>query len=174
MALEHLGPIIYGSHPSLLQYPKNKHLIACSATCRSCSPSMEWKIRANVKDGYTRRCKNSAYCKMLSICHDSFFEKSKVSLRTWLHTLYLWAVDTPNKTTVQARGISERVTVDAYNFICDVCSWKLLQTPIKLGGLGKIIQIDESLFKHKPKVSLIIIMCTYNISVKINVIKKMV
>ena len=156
MALEHLGPIIYGSHPSLLQYLKNKHLIASSAICPSCSSSMEWKIRANVKDGYTWRCKNPACRKMLSIRHDSFFEKSKLSLRTWLHTLYLWDVDTPNKTTAQALGISERVTVDAYNFIHDVCSWKLLQTPIKLGGPGKIIQINESLFKHKPKVSLII------------------
>ena len=28
----------------------------------------------------------------------------------------------------------------------------LLQMPLKLGGHGKIVHIDESLFRHKPKV----------------------
>lgn len=27
----------------------------------------------------------------------------------------------------------------------DICSWKLLQTPVHLGGPGKEVQIDESL-----------------------------
>ena len=47
-----------------------------------------------------------------------------------------------------------RVTaVQAYQYFRDVCSTKLLQHPILLGGLGIIIQIDESLYWHKPKVS---------------------
>ena len=33
-----------------------------------------------------------------------------------------------------------------------VCSTKSLQLPITLGGPGVIVQIDESQFKHKPKV----------------------
>ena len=37
-----------------------------------------------------------------------------------------------------------------YRWLCKVCSTKPLQTPILLGGLGVFIQIDESLFCHKP------------------------
>ena len=33
-----------------------------------------------------------------------------------------------------------------------MCTTKLLQSPIILGGLGKIVEIDESQFHHKPKV----------------------
>ena len=31
-----------------------------------------------------------------------------------------------------------------------MCSTKLLQTPIVLGGPGVVVQADESQFKHKP------------------------
>ena len=34
----------------------------------------------------------------------------------------------------------------------EVCSTKLLATPIVSRGPGKVVQIDESLFNHKPKV----------------------
>ena len=152
MALHQLGPILYGSHDCLLVYLKQQRLLARDATCITCGSPMQWKHRGNVQDNYTWRCRNSRCRKMLSIRHGSFFEKSKLSLKNWLHVIYLWAVDTPLKTTVEAIGISARTTVNLYNFLRDVCSWKLLQQPILLGGPGVIVQIDKSLFKHKPKV----------------------
>ena len=48
--------------------------------------------------------------------------------------------------------ISEKTAIDIYQFFRDVCSTKLLQSPIVLGGISKVVQIDESLFNHKPKV----------------------
>ena len=38
------------------------------------------------------------------------------------------------------------------NTAVDVCSTKLLATLIILGGPGVIVQVDESLYRHKPKV----------------------
>ena len=35
----------------------------------------------------------------------------------------------------------------------EVCSTQLLQIPMTLGGPGIVVQVDEPLFKHKPKVS---------------------
>ena len=49
-----------------------------------------------------------------------------------------------------------KVTVDTagqvYQWLREVCTTKLLGTPIQLGGPGAVVQIDESLFRHKPKV----------------------
>ena len=42
---------------------------------------------------------------------------------------------------------------DIYQWLREVCSAKLVATVIRLGGAGVIVQIDESLFRRKPKVA---------------------
>ena len=49
-------------------------------------------------------------------------------------------------------GINEGNAVDFYQFFRDICSWKLVNTVIKLGGPDVVVQIDESLMTHSPKV----------------------
>ena len=52
--------------------------------------------------------------------------------------------------------ISEKTAIQIYQFFRDVCSTKLLQSPIVLGGPGVVVQADESLFNHKPKVQFLV------------------
>ena len=52
--------------------------------------------------------------------------------------------------------VDTRTAVDVYQWLREVCTTKLLQTPIILGGPGIIVQIDESLFCHKPKVRIML------------------
>ena len=81
----------------------------------------------------------------------SFFSKSHVTLPKWVHVIYLLANKTPIKNAIEQTGLSRTVVVDIFNFLREVCSTALLQTPIVLGGQGTIVQIDESLFNHKAK-----------------------
>ena len=48
--------------------------------------------------------------------------------------------------------ISEHTACDIYQWLREVSSTKLLQSPVVLGGPGVVVQIDESQFRHKPKV----------------------
>ena len=48
--------------------------------------------------------------------------------------------------------VSKKTAIDVYQFFRDVYTTKLLQTPIVLGGPNVVVQVDESLFSHKPKV----------------------
>ena len=45
--------------------------------------------------------------------------------------------------------------VQCYQYLRDICSWRLMNvdSPLLLGGQGVVVQIDESLFRHKPKVN---------------------
>ena len=81
-----------------------------------------------------------------------FFSKLRFPLQTWLLMLSLWAREYPVSDAAEEAEISSRVAIDIYQWLCEVCTAKLLQTQIILGGPGVVVQIDESLFRHKPKV----------------------
>ena len=61
----------------------------------------------------------------------------------------MWAREYPVTDAAEEAEISFRVAVDIYQWLREVCTNKLLQAPIMLGGPGVVVQIDESL---KPKV----------------------
>ena len=43
--------------------------------------------------------------------------------------------------------------INVYQWLCEVCSTRMItRRPVVLGGPGAIVQINESLFQHKPKV----------------------
>ena len=66
--------------------------------------------------------------------------------------LYLWVRQYPVTDAAEEAKMSLRVAIDIYQWFREVCTNKLLQSPVVLGGPGVIVQIDESLFRHKPKV----------------------
>ena len=50
--------------------------------------------------------------------------------------------------------VTEHTAIDMYQWLREVCSDTLVHgPPIILGGQQVVVQIDESLFRHKPKVS---------------------
>ena len=54
----------------------------------------------------------------------------------------------------QEAKVEKNTAVQAYQYFRDICSWRLLNhdAPLMLGGPGVVVNIDESLFRHKPKV----------------------
>ena len=83
----------------------------------------------------------------------SFFDKSKLQLQAWLLLLYWWVKEYPVGDAAEEAKVSRVSAINVYQWLREVCSTKLLQIPTILGGQGTVVQIDESLFRHKPKVS---------------------
>ena len=100
---------------------------------------------------YCRICKTTK-----SIRNGSFFSKSKLTLQKWMIAMLWWTRQYPVIQMSKEAEITEDTACDIYQWLREVCSTKLLNTPIILGGPGVIVQIDESQFKHKPKVSRIL------------------
>ena len=84
----------------------------------------------------------------------SFFTESKITLQKWLILLYWWVREYPVSDAAEEAEVTRATGIQAYLYFTDVCTAKLLQAPILLGGPGIILQVDDSLYRHKPKVSL--------------------
>ena len=100
---------------------------------------MDERPRSDVSDKYSWQCSN---CKCrLSIRNKRVFFEIKVAI----------AKVAPYAVFVGKRisEISSRVAIE---WLREVCTAKLLQTQIVLGGPGMVVQFDESSFRHKPKV----------------------
>ena len=87
-----------------------------------------------------------------SITTGTFFSKLKLSIQKWTHLIHLWSISMPVTIACKEADVASKIAIDRYQWLREVCSTRLLTTPIKLGGPGTIIQADELLFNHKPKV----------------------
>ena len=67
--------------------------------------------------------------------------------------IHLWAWEFPVTSTDQLAEVEKKTAIDVYQWLREVCSAKLVNTLCILGGPGITVQIDESLFRHKPKVN---------------------
>ena len=66
----------------------------------------------------------------------------------------MWAREYPAKDAAEEAEVQEKTAIDVYQWLREVCSSRLIADgPTVLGGTGSIVQIDESLFRHKPKVA---------------------
>ena len=100
----------------------------------------------------------------------SLFTKSRMPLKKWLLLLHCWVRQYPAKDAAEEAEVDPNTACDIYRYflevrlkmsiiLCCVYRWfrktTLLNTTIFLGGPGK--KVDESLFRRKPKVKLIIL-----------------
>ena len=118
---------------------------------------MQKRGRDDVSDGVSWYCPQCYTRK--SIRDGSFFSKSKLSLKKWFLLLHYWVRQTPVTDAMQDAEVDKHTAVDAYQWFREIYSSALLRAPqIILGGPGIVVHIDESLFRHKPKLSIIVLL----------------
>ena len=107
---------------------------------------MVMQDRTDISDGCRWRCPECR--KAVSIRKGSFFSKSKLPLQKWLLLMHWWSRQYSVKAAAEEVGVSEVTAIQVYSWMRDVCSYRLgtLDPPIKLGGPGIVVAIDESLF----------------------------
>ena len=158
MSILQLEPVIFGETDQLITYLQRKNLLASNKTC-PCGTAMQLSTRSDVSDGVRFRCPGCHKC--TTIWEGSFFSKSRLSLQKWVILMYWWACNYPVTDAAHEADVTEATACAVYQWLREVCTTRLLQTPIRLGGPGTIVQIDKSLMNHKPKVKIINnIICT--------------
>ena len=138
----------------VINWLKQRKLLQRELKCPTCDQQMNWTKYAKTKDGFAWKCQNK-YCikykSTITIRYGSFFTKSNLSLQSWVHAMYLWSERCSETMAYRQVNVSEKTMIDCYSFFREVCSRYLQANPVKLGGPGVVIQIDESCFSHKPK-----------------------
>ena len=107
--------------------------------------------RADVKDGLCWQCPG---CKgRKSIREGSYFSKSHLTLQEWFILIFFWVDEEGVCKAAKHSGTSLVTAINVYQWLREVCSSRLIRDgPAALGGNGKVVEIDESCFRHKPKV----------------------
>ena len=138
----------------LIDWMKQRGLIASTMKCSTCKKDMNWTKLASTLDKYMWRCQQKEcknYKTKKSIRHGSIFHKSKFSLQTWILAIYLWSEHTGLLTAARQLGICTKSAGLLYKEFRAICKMHFERYPIKLGGPGVVVEIDESCFSHKPK-----------------------
>ncbi|XP_042238728.1 uncharacterized protein LOC121877180 [Homarus americanus] len=147
-------PLLCENPLPVINWLKQHGLLKHEMHCQSCHNRMNWTKHSRSKDGFAWKCQ-TRYCKKYkftaTIRTGSFFSKSHVTLQKWVHAIYLWSERVGERTATRHVNISEKTMIDCYSFFREVCSKHFQANPIQLGGLGIIVEIEESCFTQKPK-----------------------
>ena len=113
---------ILTDHNGCIEWCKEHDLLVSSVKCprAECSNALSWTVRSSSRDGYKWRCSKRGCNGMASICQNSWFSGSKLSIEKIL---------------------------DWYNYCREVCADRIMNHYAgPIGGPGTTVGIDESKF----------------------------
>lgn len=128
---------------------QNHHILQRQPpTCIMCAREMTEVKADRVKDDIIWRCPSHKGQKV-PIRRGSFLHNHNISLSDFIAIVYFWSHDISLNSAVSMIGLSKPTLIDWYSYLRDVCSHKLLTTPIQIGGPGVIVEIDESVVSRR-------------------------
>ena len=130
------------------QFLRDHQLLSANPSCHRCNSTMS-VVADNARTvPFVFRCNQ---CKTKrSVLTDTFYQDTKLTLSDHIHLAYYWASQTPVTVAETHLNLSNHTIIDHFNFYRDICSWKLLNIPVTLGGIGARVEIDESaMYKAK-------------------------
>ncbi|KAG0441844.1 hypothetical protein DMUE_0753 [Dictyocoela muelleri] len=149
-----LEPLIKGPVENIIMFFRNKELFKSVLKCEFCFDDMKSCIYKRNKNKMVFRCFNTGclkYKNYKSNRCESLFENFIVPLSTILRILWKWFNDHTQVQMSSETSIKKTTIINIIAHIRNQCIKYHTKFPIKLGGDGMIIQIDESLFRHKQK-----------------------
>lgn len=120
-----------------------------SGGCELCCEGVKRFVKDSSysKDGVVWRCTNRKCNRKTSIREGSWFKGTHLSLSRVVKLTYYWVYQLPSEHIARELRIgSEHTLVDWKNFAREVCLDILEKDSECIGGVGKVVEIDESKF----------------------------
>lgn len=147
-------PLFTASNIQLINFFMRTGLLKCNIVCKACS-CMQKLVKANKNiDCFAWRCMQtncSKYKVYSSIRKNSIFSDLKISFHFIIQILWRWNLETTNEHIMDEIPVSSDTLIKFFKKLRNCCRLFNLNNPLRLGGEGIICQLDESLFRHKPK-----------------------
>jgi transposase-like protein len=116
--------------------------------CLNCGQAMYIQLRDNKGDRW--RCTRNQCKTECGLRKGTWLENSSLPYRKVVLFLYAWSREmTSIRYCEHELSISKKTAIDWNNMIREVCAMDLLANPVVLGGPGRIVEVDESLFSKR-------------------------
>ncbi|KFD57715.1 hypothetical protein M514_01385 [Trichuris suis] len=150
------GPLLCDEPLSVILRLQENKLLKPFMDCEACHSSMNWTKHCRGKDGFAWRCQTTncpRYKATASIRTGSFFAHSNISLKKWMHVIYLWCERVAQKDAAERADVSENTIIHCYSLLRNVCELYFDSNPVRLGGFGITLAVGESCFSHRVRAS---------------------
>ena len=151
---------VLGDRANCLQFMREHGLLSRGMCCETCKQHAGMRVIQDTKrgDGERWRCPTCGTCK--SIRHGSFFSGQRLPLQILMSVLYMFAYRVSPTTALAMlqtgadageQTICRTSVLAWYNLYRDLMSKDMVRNQLKLGGPGKHVEVDESLWSRKRK-----------------------
>ncbi|KCZ81782.1 hypothetical protein H312_00822 [Anncaliia algerae PRA339] len=146
--------IIKMSTKKAIKFCMSSNLIHKEVNCIGCSFPMKLEKALNYVDKVAWRCymnSCSLYQKRVSIRKNTFFDGKKLKIKRILQILILWGENIKQSLIMQKSRSSYSVLRKIINEIIDLIRKYCILNPVRLGGYGNLVEIDETMLNFKVK-----------------------
>ncbi|KAE9121982.1 hypothetical protein PF010_g6903 [Phytophthora fragariae] len=123
-------------------------LLANRMACPKCANAMRLTGSGNMERW---RCGRPSCRVKRSARANSFFSGSRAKLRQLVKILWFWATQTPAGSATEFTAASPTTITQWYTYARDVCSAEMLRCDMEVGGVGHVVEIDETSLRKKQK-----------------------
>lgn len=138
----------------VISYLRQKNVLHYSIYCVSCCKTMKQVKRVGSPDGYAFRCYTigcNKYQHHQSIRFGSILINFTISLKKFIHVVYLYSMETTQEFIEETVGLSNSTLYKLIKVLRNRIGDYFVRNPIILGGPEVIVQIDESKFNFNVK-----------------------
>ena len=131
-----------------IEWLMNEGMIVSKRPCPVCGENMELVECTDRSDGYKWECRkranNKRHKSTVSIRKGSWFEQSNLTLEEIIKFTYWWSEGLTQEQIKKQLHINANTAVDWDMFCRETCEVTIQKKSEKIGGEGKVVQIDES------------------------------
>ena len=129
----------------MICHTQDAGLLMRSLVCFKCNIDMNLKPFERSCDKYAWRCRKCRATKSVRI--GSWFSRSHLPMSTILQITFMWCDKKPSWLVRRKLNIAQNTVIDWYIFCREICVKIMLNQEIKIGGSGKVIELDETEFE---------------------------